>query len=124
MSELKLHVETTAAGVRVFRLLGPLTLNTLFEFQDMARANADLPVAIDLSGVPYMDSAGLGAILGVMASCQRKGRGFGIVGVTDRIQTLFRVTHVDGLIPTYASVETAERILSASAPAQSGSSSA
>ena len=115
MDDLKIGIETAASGIRTFKLTGPLILNTLFEFQDQARAESASAIVIDLSGVPYMDSAGLGAILGVLASCQRKGRGFGISGATDRIQTLFRVTRVDGLIPGFDTVEIAERQLSKAA---------
>jgi anti-sigma B factor antagonist len=116
MKELKIESETRASGVKVFRLTGPLTLGSVFEFQDLARAD-DSAMVIDLSGVPYMDSAGLGAILGIMASCQRKHRGFGITGAAERIQTLFKVAGVAGLIPTFGSVELAERQLSSAASA-------
>jgi anti-sigma B factor antagonist len=112
MEELKIEVTKGASGVRVFRLLGPLTLSSLFEFQDLVRAENDSPTVIDLAEVPYMDSAGLGALLGVYASCQRNGRGFAIAGSQDRIRTLFRVTHVDGLVPSFESVEKAEEQLS------------
>jgi anti-anti-sigma factor len=115
MSELIIQTESLADGVRAFRLTGPLVLNTLFEFQDLARADAGSATVVDLSGVPYMDSAGLGVLLGILASCQRKGRGFGIAGVTDRIKTLFMVTRVDGLIPTFDSVETARQQISKTA---------
>ena len=117
MKELKIETETGTAGIRIFRLIGPLTLGSVFEFQDLARADHDAATVIDLSGVPYMDSAGLGAILGIMASCQRKNRGFGITGATERIQTLFSVPGVAGLIPSFDSVELAERQLSAAASA-------
>src|SRR5580658_2146240 len=117
MHELKIEIEDMAGGVRIFRLTGPLTLNNLFEFQDAARAETDSAIVIDLSGVPYMDSAGLGAVLGIMAACHRKGRGFGTAGVPDRLRTLFKVTGVDGLIPAFDSVEVAERKLSKSASA-------
>jgi anti-sigma B factor antagonist len=117
MHELKIEIEDTPGGVRIFRIAGPLTLNNLFEFQDAARAGTDSAIVIDLSGVPYMDSAGLGAVLGIMASCQRKGRGFGTAAVPDRLRTLFKVTGVDGLIPTFDSVESAERQLSKGASA-------
>jgi anti-anti-sigma factor len=112
MSELKIETEMAAGGVRVFRLTGPLVLNTLFEFQALARADAGTAILVDLSGVPYMDSAGLGVLLGILASCQRTGRGFGITGATSRIQTLFMVAHVDGLIPTFDSVEAGGQQLS------------
>ena len=117
MDQLKIAIEDTPSGVRVFRLTGPLVLNNLFEFQDLARAEGDSPVLVELSGVPYMDSAGLGALLGILASCQRKNRGFGITGATDRIKTLFSVAGVNGLIPTFDSVEIAERHLSKAASA-------
>ena len=117
MKDLKIESETGASGVKIFRLVGPLTLASVFEFQDMARADHEAAVVVDLSAVPYMDSAGLGAILGIMASCQRKSRGFGIAGATERIQTLFTVAGVTGLIPSFDSVELAERQLSNAASA-------
>jgi len=117
MDELKIDVSASASGVRVLRLHGPLTLSTLFDFQKLARENTVAPIVLDLTDVPYMDSAGLGALLGLLASCQRGGRGFGIVGAAERLQTLFRVTHVDGMIPTFPSVEQAEQRLSKSAGA-------
>ncbi|MGP8246015.1 MAG: STAS domain-containing protein [Bryobacteraceae bacterium] len=117
MNELKIEMENTAGGVRIFRLTGPLILNTMFEFQDLAREHGDSAILLELSGVPYMDSAGLGAVLGIMASCQRKGHGFGITGMTDRIAMLLKVSRVDGLIPSFPSVEAAERGLSKAASA-------
>ncbi|HTS48196.1 MAG TPA: STAS domain-containing protein [Bryobacteraceae bacterium] len=117
MDELKINVEKGASGAAIYRLNGALTLNTLFDFQDTARKETASAVVLDLSGVPYMDSAGLGAVLGVLASCQRHGRGFGLACVNDRIKTLFTVGHVDGLIPCFDSVEIAESKLVKSASA-------
>jgi anti-sigma B factor antagonist len=117
VKELTIESETGASGVKIFRLIGPLTLSSMFEFQALAREDHNAAVVVDLSGVPYMDSAGLGAILGIMASCQRKNRGFGITGATERIQTLFTVAGVTGLIPIFDSVELAERQLSSTASA-------
>ncbi len=117
MDELGIAVEHGASGVTVLRLTGPLTLKTMFDFQDRARAEANSAVVLDLAGVPYMDSAGLGALLGVLASCQRHGRGFGITGACDRLQTLFTVAKVQGMIPSFESVEAAEARLSKSATA-------
>jgi anti-sigma B factor antagonist len=108
MNELKIEVENGATGFRIFRLTGPLVVNTMFEFQDRARSEAGPAIVVDLSGVPYMDSAGLGAMLGLLASCQRHARGFGVTGINDRIKTLFKVTKVDGMIPIFDSVASAE----------------
>ncbi len=106
--DLKIELLDTPAGVRVIRVTGPLTLRTLFDFQAAARAESTRPVVVDISGSPYMDSAGLGAVISIFASCQRTNRGFGIIGVSHRIHTLFQVTHVDGLLPCFDSLEAAE----------------
>ena len=99
-------------GARVIRLSGPLILRSLFEFQDSARKESVKPVIIDLTDVPYMDSAGLGALISIFASCQRTNRGFGLAGVSQRIRTLFEVTHCDGLLPCFDSIDAAEAAIS------------
>lgn len=103
----------SAKGARIMKLIGPLTLQTLFEFQTVSRQETAKPVIVDISTVPYMDSAGLGSVISLFASCQRTHRGFGITGLSERIRTLFEVTHVDGLLPCFASLEEADSALSA-----------
>ena len=52
-------------GTRVFSLTGPLTLRNLFELQTELRGSAPPPLTvIDLTAVPYMDSAGMGLCCG------------------------------------------------------------
>ena len=62
-------------GIRILKLQGPFTLQFSLDFQSIAREpNAPPVTIIDLTDVPYMDSAALGCILGVHVSCQREGR--------------------------------------------------
>ena len=89
-------------------MTGPLTIQTLFDFQQAIREETAKPIIIDVAGVEYMDSAGLGCVVSAFTSCQRNGRAFGITGMTERIQTLFTVTHVDGLLPCYDTLEAAQ----------------
>ena len=91
-------------GIHVIRLRGPLTLSTLFDFQDVARRETSPVLIVDVSETPYMDSAGLGSLLGIFASCQKTGRKFGLAGVSPRIHTLLEVTHVDKILPAFATV--------------------
>jgi anti-anti-sigma factor len=100
-------------GLRVITLTGPLTLNTMFEFQTDIRREATDALVVDLAGVPYMDSAGLGCLLGGMASCQRTHRGFALAGVVERVLTVFQVTGVDTLVPMYPNVNAATAALRA-----------
>ena len=106
--ELKIDIEDSPKGARLIKLAGPLTLRTLFDFQDASRRETSKPVILDITNVPYMDSAGLGAIISIFASCQRTNRGFALTGLSERIRTLFEVTHCDGLLPCFASLEAAD----------------
>jgi anti-anti-sigma factor len=105
---LNIELIDTPKGVRIMKLTGPLTLKTLFDFQQVSRQQSTHPVVVDIGGVPYMDSAGLGSMISIFASCQRTDRGFGIIGVSERIRTLFEVTHCDGLLPCFDSLDAAE----------------
>jgi anti-anti-sigma factor len=105
---LKIENLDGPSGSRIMKLTGPLTLQTLFDFQTAARVDTTKPIILDNSKVPYMDSAGLGCVISVFASCQRTGRGFAMIGLAERIRTLFEVTHVTGLIPCFDTLDAAE----------------
>jgi len=109
-SSQSLHIEAieSASGAKILKLSGPLTIQTLFDFQQMVRQETAKALIVDISQVPYMDSAGLGCVVSAYTSCQRNQRAFGITGLTERIRTLFTVTHVDGLLPCFDSLESAE----------------
>ena len=115
-------VRTTGAGgdTTILRLQGPLTLQTLFDFQSAIREPGIGDTIVDLTGVPYIDSAGLGAILCHWAHTQRTGKKFAVAGICERVQVLFNLTKVSTLLPSFTTVQEAEQSFSAS----SGSASA
>jgi anti-sigma B factor antagonist len=116
-SPQSLHIESidSASGAKIFKLSGPLTIQNLYDFQNMVREETSKPIIVDISQVPYMDSAGLGCVVSAYTSCQRNQRAFGITGLAERIKTLFAVTHVDGLLPCFESLEAAETAVKNSA---------
>jgi anti-sigma B factor antagonist len=96
-------------GTRILQLTGPLTLGNLFDFQDELRKGEPPRVAIlDLSGVPYMDSSGMGAVINYHVHCERNGGRLIVAGVSSRVLELFKLTHVDTVIAMAANVEAAE----------------
>src|ERR1700679_883629 len=113
MSAEPLTLESVAGqapGCRILRLTGPLTLNNLFEFQSTLRADPPPALILDLTAVPYMDSAGMGAIINYFVACQRNGRKMVVAGVNGRVLELFKMTKVDTLLimaPTVAEAELA-----------------
>jgi anti-sigma B factor antagonist len=97
-----------APGSRILRLTGPLVLNNLFEFQSFLRNDPPAALILDLTAVPYMDSAGMGAIINYFASSQRHGRKLVVAGVNGRVLELFRMTKVDGLLTLRETIAEAE----------------
>ena len=51
----------------ILSLKGPLNIHTIFNFQNAVRAETASAVIIDFSGVPFIDSAGLGALVAAHA---------------------------------------------------------
>lgn len=83
-------------GERVLRLNGPLLLSNLFEFQNKARSDTSPTLVLDFTNVPYIDSAGIGALVGAYVSRQKEnGRSLTLVGVNQRVRQALQVTHVE-----------------------------
>lgn len=105
MAQEQLHVEAVAGacdGQRVLRCKGPLTMGTLFAFQSALRSETAGTVIVDLSEVPYIDSAGLGSLVMAQVSYQRGGRQLALAGVNERVRTLLKMTKVEqlfGILP-------------------------
>lgn len=99
-------------GQKILHLKGPLTIHTVFEFQDAVRKE-DLPALIvDFTGVPFIDSAGLGALVGAYIGAQRATRKIAFAGLNPQVRALIDMTHVAKLFPTFATVRDAQAALS------------
>jgi anti-sigma B factor antagonist len=86
-----------------------VTLRNLFHLQEHLRSG-ELPraVILDLAGVPYMDSAGMGAIINYYVHCDHRGVKLIVAGVNHRVMELFKLTRVDKVLTLAASAEEAE----------------
>jgi anti-anti-sigma factor len=112
--------EGKSAGTVIFRMRGPFTQRDMFAsmapvvVDEMlnfgAEPDAKLPVLniLDLSEVPYMDSAGLGRIVRHYVHCRGKGVRMVAAGVSSRVVDLFKMTKVGAVIPMVATVEEAD----------------
>jgi anti-sigma B factor antagonist len=94
---------------RILRLTGALVLTTVFEFQSTVRADTSRSLIIDFTNVPYVDSAGIGALVGAYVTRQHSGRTLALVGVSERIHNALKVTHVEQFFRFFDSVEAAEQ---------------
>jgi anti-sigma B factor antagonist len=110
--QLQIEVrDGTVPGQRVLVLTGVLTISTLFAFQDFAHTDKSEALILDMAGVPYIDSAGLGSVISAYVSREREARKLVLAGVNDRVKMVMTVTGVEQLFQIFPSVAQAEQAL-------------
>jgi len=118
-----LHIEDlggTPEGYRVLCLSGPLIISNLFQFQSIVRANTTSFLILDLTQVPFVDSAGVGALVGAYV-IQDKGRRLALVGVSERVRNTMHVAHVEQFFQFYETAKVAQNAHMSSADSAAGS---
>jgi anti-sigma B factor antagonist len=80
---------------RVLKLSGPLTIATLYEFQNLVRSNVGMGLVLDFTSVTYVDSAGVGALVGAYVRHQKEGHSLTLAGVNDRVRNTLKITQVE-----------------------------
>jgi anti-sigma B factor antagonist len=96
-------------GQRILSLNGALVMTTVFEFQSTVRADTSRSLVIDFTNVPYVDSAGIGALVAAYVTRQNGGRNLALVGVSERIHHALQVTRVEHFFRFFDSVSAAEQ---------------
>lgn len=100
-------------GQRVLTLHGPLTLTSVFGFQSTVRADQSRCLILDMTDMPYIDSAGIGAVVGAYVTHGKTGRSLALVGVCERVRNAFKVTRVDDFFRYFDTVDAAEQAFAA-----------
>ena len=113
---LEIHVEQSN-DYTVCRPTGELDAYTVGQFRESLAELASSPrLLIDLSEVPFMDSSGLGALIGGIRRAREAG---GDVAVACSRPTLTRLLHTTGFDRIVPVTETVEEAASALAAAES-----
>ena len=95
-------------GQTIFALEGPLNIHTVFTFQDAVREDASPVLIVDFTGVPFIDSAGLGAMVGAAVSTRKASRKILFAAMNKQARALVEMTRVNQLLHTYDTVKEAE----------------
>ncbi|HLJ47307.1 MAG TPA: STAS domain-containing protein [Bryobacteraceae bacterium] len=116
MQRLNIEVRGGAhPGHEIMVLQGVLNIDTAFQFRDAVRNHAPETLILDMTAVRYVDSSGLGAIIGTYVSFERDCRHLLLAGTNDRVWDIFRICKVTDVFTRYATVDDAE-LYSVSAP--------
>ncbi len=106
-AQLDLIVEQTPTETGV-RCIGRITYETTNSLKETVRpllANSK-NVALDLTSVDYMDSSGLGTVVGLFVSAKRESCNLRLINLNQRIKELFSLTRlgqlfIEGRDPDY-----------------------
>jgi anti-sigma B factor antagonist len=85
---------STTQGWQVIHVVGQVDSKTVTSLRDYidAELKEGLPVALDLTGVPFMSSAGLRTLLTLHRRTQEMGVALALVGISNDIADTMKVT--------------------------------
>lgn len=110
MQPVNLELEKLAgsdANRVVLRLKGKLSLESVHNFIQKVRPEPAAGLVLEMSGVSFLDSAGLGALVQMFVHRRNKGQTFALAGLTEQSNAILQVAGLRKLLPTYASFEEA-----------------
>ena len=93
----------------VARLTGKLSLETVHGFLCRVRWEPASYLVLDLSGVSFLDSAGVGALVSLFMSRRSTGKRLALAAVAQQGIAVLEVSGLLRLLPLYASVDLAIR---------------
>jgi anti-sigma B factor antagonist len=103
-------------GCTICRPVGELDAFTVSQFrQTLAELASSSLLLIDLSGVPFVDSAGLGALIGGIRRVRELGGDVAVACPRPTLTRLLRTTGFDRIVTVTATLEEALSTLTASA---------
>jgi anti-anti-sigma factor len=110
MEPAKLDVAMTANGKPgsvIKRLTGKLALETVHQFIAEQRKDPTPHLILDLSGVSFLDSAGVGALVQLFVHRRNGGQTLALAALTKQGQAVMQVAGLTKLLPVYDTVESA-----------------
>lgn len=108
---LEIHIEETDTYT-LCRPSGELDAYTVGTFREaLSRLAGQNQVLIDLSEVPFMDSAGLGALIGGIRRAREADGAVAVACSRPALTRLLHTTGFDRIVPVTGSIEDAEEAL-------------
>lgn len=112
-SDAGLDIKTVMAdGAPVIHVAGEVDLRTSPRLRVQlleAAGKAQGPFLVDLSGVSYMDSSGVGTMVFVKRELERGGRRLVLIGLQSRVRSVLEITHLDKFFTIVPSINEAPR---------------
>ena len=108
---LEADLERVDPTTAIFRLSGRMTLGMRLRevesrISDIA-SNGVEKLILDLSGIEFLDSAGLGAIMILYGNMKVRGGQMRLVAPGSKVLDVLKLTHTDSILPVDPDINTA-----------------
>jgi anti-sigma B factor antagonist len=94
-------------GTVATRLDGKLSLETVNSFLQTMRKEQANHLVLDMTGVAFLDSSGVGALVSLFVTRKHAGKTMAMASLTKQAVAVLQVSGILKLIPTYPTVEAA-----------------
>ena len=108
---LQIVASQSSRGLRILSLKGPLSMRTLFKFQETVRSESSPVLIVDFSDVPFIDSAGLGAVVAAHVNARKSGRRILFAAFNSQARAALELTHLNQVFSTYHTIQDAEAVV-------------
>lgn len=113
---VEIETRELSPGLSAVLFTGRLTLgNRLGQVENSLRQCIQQGLrnmVLDLSGLNYIDSAGLGVLAVCVGLMEKAGGTLAIAGATGQVSRLLELTHLDRAVGIYPDLQSAQRALS------------
>ena len=108
-ANLNVNLQANADGARsVAKLDGKLVLETVTRFLREMRPQPAPSLVLDMCGVAFLDSAGVGALVQLFVHRRNQGQRFALAALNQQGMAVMQVSGLLKLMPVFASVAEAE----------------
>jgi anti-anti-sigma factor len=101
------HSPVADGHTQIIRLNGKLSLETVNTFIQTMRAEPATRLILDMSGVTFLDSSGVGALVSIFVSRRHTNKTLILAALTKQGIAVMQVSGLMKLIPIYDTVEQA-----------------
>jgi len=112
MQPVQLNVQMQDSGngaPSVAKLDGKLVLETVNQFLQTMRPQPSPGLVMDMSGVSFLDSAGVGALVQLFVHRRSQGQKFALAALTPQATAVMQVAGLTKLLPVFPSVAEAQQ---------------
>lgn len=107
---METNVRHLAEGATVVALAGRLNMVSASGLRDTVDALVEQGhalIIIDLTEVVFLDSSGLGALIGGVKATRRAGGDLRIAGASEQVQLVLQLTNMERILPPHPTIESA-----------------